>query len=97
MASQFKRAHRTHALAQRAGEAYPGKRYPGAADASGDAGALDRFRELSARVLDPLDRARLLGVPPETIAAWDAGRAMPLLRAHRRTIERALRRLAAGP
>jgi hypothetical protein len=92
MPSRFKRAHRTHALAQPAGEPYP-------RSASGqilrrsdpDATVLGLFAELSAVVSDPARRAELLGVSPEVEAAWQRGAALPLLRAHRRALERALR------
>jgi hypothetical protein len=92
VASQLKRAHRTHALAQRAGEPYPGRPSPaGGGDRPEDAVVLRLYRELCAKLPDPADRAHRIGVPHATVAAWDTGRALPLLRAHRRPLERALR------
>jgi hypothetical protein len=92
MPSRFKRAHRTHALAQPAGEAYPQSaagQKPGRSDP--DAAVLQLFAELCAAVSGPGRRAELLGVPLEVEAAWQRGSALPLLRAHRPALERALR------
>jgi hypothetical protein len=49
------------------------------------------FAELCARVPDSAERARLVGVSLELDAAWARGAALPLLRAHRKAVERALR------
>jgi hypothetical protein len=92
MPSRFKRAHRTHALAQPAGEAYPQAatgQTPGRADPN--AAALRLFADLCTSVPDAGRRAQLLGVSLEVEAAWQRGAAIPLLRAHRRALERALR------
>jgi hypothetical protein len=91
MPSRFKRAHKTHALAQPAGEGYPhsaGGQMPGRSDA--DAEALRLFDELCAVVSDSSLRVNLLGVSPELDEAWQRGASLPLLRAHRRALERIL-------
>jgi hypothetical protein len=96
MPSQFKRAHRTHALAQPAGEAYP---HLDPAQVAGRAGAdgqvLALFAELCVRVPDAAQRADMLGVSAELEAAWCRAVALPVLRAHRRVVERALRDVPA--
>lgn len=77
---------------QPAGEPYP-HLDPG--QASGRAGAdgqvLALFAELCERVPDATERAKMLGVSLETEAAWSRGVGLPVLRAHRRAVERALR------
>jgi hypothetical protein len=89
--SQLKRAHRTHALAQPAGQAYP-HLDPGRAPGTGaDRQVLALHAELCSRVPDPAQRARLVGVTAATEAAWTRGAGLPVLRAHRRAVERALR------
>jgi hypothetical protein len=92
MSSRFKKAHRTHALARRAGESYPGQ-IAGTDRVRGDADGhlLALFCELCSRVPEAGDRAGLLGVSSELEAAWQRGTALPLLRAHRKALERALR------
>jgi hypothetical protein len=96
MPSTYKRAHRTHALAQRAGESYPHVS-PGQALDRSQAGRLfDLYRDLCGRVPDPVERAGILGVSPEIQAAWERGAALPLLRAHRRAIEHAVRERWSG-
>jgi len=90
--SWFKRAHRTHGLDQPAGEPYPHLVATQAARRSGvDARVWAMFEELCARVPDPAKRAELLGVPPLLEAAWTRGAGAPMLRAHRKALERALR------
>jgi hypothetical protein len=91
MASRFKRAHKTHSLAQPAGAAYP-HLSPGenARRASGDVLAL--YEELCEHVPDADERTKLIGIAPELDAAWQRGSSLPLMRAHRKAIERALRR-----
>jgi hypothetical protein len=91
VSSRFKKAHRTHALAQPAGEPYPHL----AAERSGrrlgaDDQLLLRLAELRSRVPDVTERAALLGVSPELVAAWDRGAALPMLRARRKTLVDAL-------
>jgi hypothetical protein len=74
-----------------------GKRYPhlDPGQASGRAGAerqvLALFAELCERVPDPTERAKMLGVSVEAEAAWSRGVGLPVLRAHRRVVEKALR------
>jgi hypothetical protein len=92
MPSRFKRAHRTHALDQPAGEGYA----QAASDqAPRQGGADDRvatlYAELCARVPDAAKRSELLAVAPELEAAWQEGDRLPLLRAHRKALERAIR------
>jgi len=89
--SRFKKAHRTHAYGQRAGESYPAQiagQSGWRAGADGDLPAL--FSELCSRVPDAQERAKLLGVSSALEAAWERGTALPLLRAHRKALERAL-------
>jgi hypothetical protein len=92
MPSRNKRAHRTHALMQEAGKRYP-HLDPG--QASGHARAerqvLALFAELCERVPDATERAELLGVSVEAEAVWSRGVGLPVLRAHRRAVEQALR------
>jgi hypothetical protein len=96
--SLFKKAHKTHSLAQRAGEPYPTE--PGGASsaarlpgASGDR-VLAQFAQLCELVPEVESRAALLGVAPDLDAAWQHGKRLPLLRARRKAIEAALRAAA---
>ena len=91
MPSQLKRAHRTHALAQPAGQAYPHLEPGQAPGAGADRQVLALYAELCARVPDPAQRARLVGVTAAMEAAWTRAAGLPVMRAHRRAIERALR------
>src|SRR2546423_5633248 len=91
MSSRFKKAHKTHALAQPAGEPYPHL----AAEQSGrrssaDEQLLSLLAEFRSRVPDVTERAALLGVSPELVAAWDRGAALPVLRARRKALADAL-------
>jgi hypothetical protein len=89
--SRFKKAHRTHAFGRRAGESYPAQiagKSDRRADADGDLLAL--FSELCSRVPEASERVKLLGVSTALEAAWERGTALPLLRAHRKALERAL-------
>jgi hypothetical protein len=98
MPSRFKRAHRTHALDQPAGEPYPRLRAGQAAHrAAGDRDLLALFAKLCSRVPDVAKRAELLGVSAEVQAAWERGASLPLLRAHRKALERAHRGLNGDP
>jgi hypothetical protein len=91
MPSRFKRAHRTHGLDQPAGERYPHLQAGQAAHrAAVDRGLLALFAELCSRVPDAGERGELLGVSPEVQAAWERGASLPLLRAHRKALERAI-------
>jgi hypothetical protein len=58
-------------------------------------GADDRvgalYAKLCDRVPDAAKRAELLAVAPELEAAWQQGDRLPLLRAHRKALERAIR------
>jgi hypothetical protein len=96
MPSRFKRAHKTHALAQRAGEPYP---RPSQGQAAGGRGSgsdvLALFAQLRERVPDAARRAELLGVSEKLEAAWQQGSALPALRARRRALERALESVRA--
>jgi hypothetical protein len=92
MGSQFKKAHRTYALAQPAGERYPtavssrvAARSPLATD------ALVLNSELCEHVPKAAERAELLGVSIALEQAWQEGRALPLLRAHRKAPRAAVR------
>ena len=94
--SLFKKAHKTHAFAQPAGVPYPtqGGEGPGPSRARGNSAdnrVLWQFAELCARVSDPAARATLLGVSTDLEAAWQRGEKLPLLRARRKLLERALR------
>ena len=97
MPSRNKKAHRTHALMQPAGERYP---HLASGQLSGPAGAdrqvLRLFAELCKRVPDAAERARLLGVSVEIEAAWSRGTGLPVLRAHRKTLERVLHETATA-
>jgi hypothetical protein len=89
--SRFKKAHRTHAFGQRAGESYPAQIAGQSGRRSGaDADILALFSELCSRVPDARERVKLLGVSPALEAAWERGTALPLLRAHRKALDRAL-------
>lgn len=93
MSSRFKKAHKTHALAQPAGLSYPHIGQDGLLDIeadSADGRLIRRFQTLCALVQNIDERARLLGVSVEVDAAWQAGKALPLLRAHRKMLERVL-------
>jgi hypothetical protein len=54
---------------------------------------VELFDELSKRVEGADERAALIGVSPHLVDAWDRGASQPLLRAHRKALERALRML----
>ena len=96
--SLFKKAHKTHSLAQRAGVPYPNE--PAGASAAGHApgssadSVLAQFAELCELVPEAASRAALLGVPPDLDEAWQHGKRLPLLRARRKEVQAALR--AAG-
>lgn len=93
MSSKFKRAHKTHALAQPAGVRYPHIGRDGLIDTeadSADGRLVQRFQTLCALVQNIDERARLLGVSVEVDAAWQVGKALPLLRAHTKMLERVL-------
>jgi hypothetical protein len=95
--SRFKRAHRTHAFDQRPGDVYPqsGAEEAGPAGAPGDDEASDEasrlFTELCERVPDAATRASLIGVSVTLDEAWRRRERLPILRAHRKSVERALR------
>ena len=90
--SSFNRAHRTQAFDQPAGEHYPrgvaDAGAPGGAPASDEAARL--FGELCERVPDAATRAFLIGVSVALDEAWRQGKRLPVLRAHRKRLERAL-------
>jgi hypothetical protein len=91
MPSRGKRAHKTHALAQRAGEAYPRLSQSQAGGGlDNTSGAIALYAQLCERVPEPDRRAELLGVSAKLEAAWQQGSALPALRARRRALERAL-------
>jgi len=77
---------------QAAGKPYP-HLDPGQASgrAGADAQVLALFAELCARVPDATERAKMLGVSAEAEEAWSRGVGLPVLRAHRRAVEQALR------
>jgi hypothetical protein len=90
--SSFKRAHRTHAFDQPAGASYPqlaAEGGPGGVQSSDESWRL--FTELCERVPDATTRASVIGVSPALEEAWRRGERLPVLRAHRKSIERALR------
>jgi hypothetical protein len=82
-------------LDQPAGERYP-HIAPGhpAHRTDVDTDLLALFAKLCSRVPDASERADLLGVSPEVQAAWERGASLPLLRAHRKALERADRRVS---
>jgi hypothetical protein len=95
MGSQLKKAHRTHALDQRAGTAYPaGATEPAAHAAAGSDEAARLYRQLCRLVPDPGERAALLGIDPRLDESWQRGQMLPLLRAHRRALAAAIRAVA---
>jgi hypothetical protein len=90
--SPFKRPHRTHAFGQRPGEPYPqvvADGGPGGLHSSDESWRL--FTELCELVPDATARASAIGVSPALEEAWRRGERLPVLRAHRKSIERALR------
>jgi hypothetical protein len=95
MGSQFKKAHKLHALAQPAGVPYPEKAAT-AIDRAGTDEASRLFADLCVRVPDAGERAGLLGVTLELDASWRAGRRMPLLRARRQLLLEAIRAAASA-
>jgi hypothetical protein len=95
MGSQLKKAHRTHALDQRAGTAYPaGATDPAAHETGGGDEAARLFRQLCQLVPDPGERAARLGIDPRLDESWRRGQMHPLLRAHRRALVAAIRAVA---
>jgi hypothetical protein len=96
--SRFKRAHKTHAFGQRAGETYPhdGTDEVGPASAHADDVASRLFSELCERVPDAATRASLVGVSLTLDEAWRRRERLPILRAHRKQIERALQAARSG-
>jgi hypothetical protein len=90
MSSLFKKAHKTHAFAQPAGVPYPHLNEQGTNGLqvdSDDERLLAQFMAIARMVDDPTERARLLGVAVRVDAAWQKGKMLPLLRAHRTGIE----------
>lgn len=99
MSSSFKKAHKTHAFAQPAGVSYPHlneDETTGSRGDSDDERLVQQFSEICKLVEDSTERARLLGVAVRVDAAWQEGKMLPLLRAHRKVIERTLRGLRGG-
>jgi hypothetical protein len=95
--SRFKRAHRTNAFAQPAGVPYPHDEPEQQRPPGGGRTAVELFEELRARVESADERAALIGVGSGLVQTWDRGGAQPLLRAHRKALERALRSLEPPP
>lgn len=91
--SRFKRAHKTHAFNQPAGAPYPDRTAEGLGPSTtrSEDVALTLFAELCERVPDAATRASLLGVATTLDEAWLRGERLPVLRAHRRRLERALK------
>jgi hypothetical protein len=78
-------------LDQPAGERYPHLQAGQAAHrAAVDRDLLALFAKLCSRFPDAAERAELLGVSPEVQSAWERGASLPLLRAHRKALERAI-------
>ena len=95
MSSQFKKAHKTHALAQPAGRLYPHfSGGTGAHPGEREDGALESFVLLCELVPDATERAEMLGVQPAMEAAWSRGELLPLLRTRRKALRRALTTVA---
>jgi hypothetical protein len=94
VASRFKRAHRTHDFAQPPGVPYPHVETEQPRPPGGGRTAVELFEELRARVEGADERAALIGVASDLVERWDRGSAQPLLRAHRKALERALQSLA---
>jgi len=88
--SQMKKAHRTHALAQPAGAAYPHEPAVGGSPGPPSGEAERLFAELCRRVPDARARAALLGVPVRQDEGWRDGRQLPVLRARRKSLAAAL-------
>ena len=90
--SSFSRPHRTQPFDQPAAEHLPpdvaDTTGPGRAPAGDEASRL--FAELCEQVPDAETRASLVGVSVEVDEAWRQGKRLPVLRAHRKRIERAL-------
>ena len=96
MSSRAKRAHKTHALAQRAGDAYPHlSRDQVAGGGGGASDVLALFAQFCERVPNADQRAELLGVSAKLEVAWQQGSALPALRARRKALERALASIRA--
>jgi hypothetical protein len=93
LGSQFKKAHRTHALDLRAGTTYP-RRVEGrrARDGAAPDDARAAYEELCELVPDPAARASLLGVAGGLDAIWRRGARTDLLQIHLKTLRRALER-----
>lgn len=95
MSSKLKKAHRTHALDQRAGAGYPaGATDPAAHAVGGGDEAVRLYRELCRLVPDQGERAASLGVDAHLDESWRQGHMLPLLRAHRRALAAAIRAVA---
>jgi hypothetical protein len=90
--SRFKRAHKTHAFNQPAGVPYPNRIQDGPDESTARSGdvALNLFGELCELVPNASTRASLVGVATTLDEAWLRGERLPLLRAHRKHLERAL-------
>jgi hypothetical protein len=90
--SSFSRPHRTQPFDEPAAEHVPpdtaDAAAPGRTPVSDEATRL--FTELCERVPDAAERAALVGVSVEVDEMWRQGKALPVLRAHRKKIERAL-------
>ena len=77
-----------------------GERYPQLASgqvsghAAADRQVLTLFAELCEHVPDAAERAQMLGVSAEIEAVWSRGADLPVLRARRKTLDRALRDVA---
>lgn len=97
MSSQFKKAHKLHEYAQRAGTRYPRTSAGGSNPLQGDDESQLLYRALCELVPDAGHRAALLGVEPETERAWQNGAGLPLLRASRTRLRRLLRRASVSP
>jgi hypothetical protein len=95
--SQLKKAHRTHALAQPAGVAYPHESVVGEMPESPSGQAERLFAELCHLVPTAPDRAAKLGVAVEQDEAWRNGRQLPTLRAYRKRLAAALADLRTHP
>jgi hypothetical protein len=88
--SQLKKAHKTHALAQPAGAAYPHESIANEVPGSPSDQAERLFAELCQLLPSAPDRSAMLGVPVEQDEAWRNGRQLPILRAYRKMLAAAL-------
>jgi hypothetical protein len=97
MGSQFKKAHRTHALDLRAGATYPHRvEDTHAGERGGQGDVRTAYEELCELVPDQAARASLLRVPIGLDAIWRRGARTDLLNGHVKDVRRALESVRRG-